>query len=79
MVRGTVRFQDLEGGFWGIVGDDQQSYLPVDALPLSMQTDGCRVQFEFVPANVVSFMMWGQPVRITRIEEISAGRHTRDA
>ncbi len=70
MITGKIVYQDLEGGFWGIVADDGAQYHPVEGLPRHMQQDGCRVQAEIEPANVVSFAMWGKNVRVTKINKI---------
>lgn len=63
-------YQDLEGGFWGILGDDQEEYRPVDALPASVQVDGCRVEADLEPANVLSFAMWGRNVQVRDIKPL---------
>lgn len=66
-ITGTVVYQDLEGGFWGIVGDDGEDYRPLDELPESVRTDGCRVEAEVEPADVLSFTMWGRNVHVLAI------------
>lgn len=69
-ITGTVVYQDLEGGFWGIIGDDNQQYRPVDELPASVQIDGRRVEVDLEPANVVSITMWGRNVHIHEIKSL---------
>ena len=66
-IEGTVTYQDLEGGFWGIETPDGARYRPVEGLPSSVRTEGCRVVAEIEPANVMSFAMWGRNVRIIKI------------
>jgi hypothetical protein len=68
-IEGTVTYQDLEGGFWGIQGTDGVKYRPVDGLPGSVRNEGCRVVAEVEPANVMSFAMWGRNVRIIKIKK----------
>ncbi len=68
-IEGTVRYQDFEGGFWGIEASDGAKYRPVDPLPASVRKDGCRVTAEVEPANVVSFAMWGRNVRVVSIRK----------
>lgn len=66
---GTVTYQDLEGGFYGIVGDDGKKYLPMN-LDAPYRVDGMRVSFESeVTGDVATIQMWGTPVNITFIEE----------
>jgi len=65
---GTVTFVDLEGGFYGIHGDDGEDYYPVQ-LDEEYRVNGLRVSFEFEPAKeVVTIHMWGTPVTLTYIE-----------
>ena len=67
---GTVIFLDLEGGFYGIRGDDGEDYYPV-RLDEEFQVHGLRVSFESEPAkDVVTIHMWGIPVNLIFIEEI---------
>ncbi|MFH0914254.1 MAG: hypothetical protein V1849_03075 [Chloroflexota bacterium] len=67
---GTVKFISLEGGFYGIVGDDGQNYDPLN-LAKEFQQDGLRVRFEGRKKDVATIRMWGTPVEITRIEKLS--------
>jgi inhibitor of cysteine peptidase len=67
---GTVTYQDLEGGFYGILGDDGRKYEPLD-LDARYRENGLRVAFEATPAkDAVSTRMWGTPVNLGFIEEI---------
>jgi hypothetical protein len=58
--RGTVVFNSLEGGFYGIVDDDGQAWDP-ENLPDAMAIDGLRVSFRGVPTEHATFHMWGGP------------------
>ena len=67
---GTVTRIDLEGGFYGIVGDDGKKYDPLD-LDEKYRRDGLRVAFEAEEATgMATTHMWGTPVNLTFIEEI---------
>ena len=67
---GTVTYQGLEGGFYGILGDDGKKYEPLN-LDARYRKDGLRVAFDATPAgDAVSTRMWGTPVNLTSIEEI---------
>jgi inhibitor of cysteine peptidase len=68
---GTVTFVDLEGGFYGITGDDGTNYYPVQ-LDEQYRIDGLRVAFEYEPVkDGVTIQMWGEPVDLTFIENIT--------
>ncbi|ABN58384.1 MULTISPECIES: putative hemolysin [Methanoculleus] len=67
---GTITFVDLEGGFYGIVADDGERYLPAD-LPTECRQDGLRVAFAVNIMNeTATIQQWGTPVEIV---EIAAG------
>lgn len=67
---GTVTFVDLEGGFYGIIGDDGTNYYPLQ-MDKQYKKDGLRVAFEYEPVkDIATIQMWGNPVNLTFIEEI---------
>ena len=67
---GTVRYIDLEGGFYGIIGDDGKKYLPID-LDQQYKTDGLKVRFRFkARRDVMTITMWGIPVEVLVIDKI---------
>ncbi len=67
---GTVRFIDLEGGFYGIICDDGKKYDPMN-LDQQFRADGLRIRFEAnIRKDVASFHMWGTIVEITNIEKL---------
>lgn len=67
-INGKVVYVAVEGGFYGLVSDDGQRYLP-DALPQEFRQDGLPVsmRIEPLPASV-GFRMWGKKVRLLTIE-----------
>jgi inhibitor of cysteine peptidase len=68
---GTVTFLDLEGGFYGIIGDDGTTYYPLQ-LDEQYKIDGLRVAFEYEPVkDIATIQMWGDPVNLTFIETIT--------
>jgi inhibitor of cysteine peptidase len=68
---GTVHYQNVEGGFWGILGDGGGKYDVVQGLPADMQVDGLRVHFVARPSSSqVSFHMWGQRIDIETIDRL---------
>ena len=67
---GSVTHIDLEGGFYGITGDDGKKYDPLN-LDEKYRKDGLRVAFEAGEASgMATTRMWGTPVNLTFIEEI---------
>ena len=73
--QGTVQYQSIEGGFWGIVADDGSHFDPVNLAP-EFQQEGMRLTFRAKYAKEqVSFHMWGTRIEITSIQKI--GAHTQ--
>ena len=64
---GTIRYVDLEGGFYGIVAEDGTKYDPTP-LPDSLQEDGLPVRFQLKEKDVLTTRMWGTPVEVVHIE-----------
>jgi len=67
---GTVKFIDLEGGFYGIIGDSGKNYDPIN-LSAEFQKDNLRVSFDAkICEDMVSIHMWGTLIEIVRIEKL---------
>lgn len=63
---GTIRYIDLEGGFYGLVADDSTRYNPTN-LEDAFKEDGLRVRFRGAREDVMTIQMWGTPLRITNM------------
>ncbi|HQK83511.1 MAG TPA: hypothetical protein PLK24_06160 [Atribacter sp.] len=69
---GTVTYIDLEGGFYGIIGDNQENYDPIN-LPDEFQQDGLQVAFTAkYRDDLAGFHMWGRIIEILQIEAINS-------
>ena len=67
---GTMKYLPMEGGFYGIQADSGARYRPVN-LPGECAEEELRVRFCAQPLEgVVSFHMWGLPVKIVEIEPL---------
>ncbi len=67
---GTVQLINLEGGFYGIAGDDGLKYDPT-SLKKEFQQDGLHVHFEGrILTGMVNTHQWGTIIEITRIEKL---------
>ena len=66
---GTVRWYDLEGGFFAIRGSDGKTYDPMH-LPVEFQEYGLRVRFEAtIRDDLASTHMVGPIIQIRSIEK----------
>ena len=64
---GTVRYVELEGGFYGLVDDDSTRYIPQN-LSEAYRRDSLRVRFRAVTQDSMATMqMWGTPIEILDI------------
>jgi hypothetical protein len=65
--KGTIHYEDLEGGFYGIIADNGERYIPIN-LDDTFKTGGLRVKFSAYPASIATSSMWGTPVRLVKID-----------
>ncbi|WP_321428428.1 protease inhibitor I42 family protein [uncultured Methanolobus sp.] len=67
---GTVTYNNLEGGFYGIVGTDDAKYDPIN-LPDDFRTDATRIRFTaYTRDDMTGFHMWGQIIELRTISPI---------
>jgi len=67
---GKIQFNDFEGGFYGIVGDDGEYYDPIN-LPSDFKEDGILVNYTIkILEDQASYHQWGTMVEIIKIEKI---------
>ncbi len=65
-VTGIVVYEDLEGGFWGIVTSSGERYEVSNELPKAVREAGCAILAQVEPAGTVSIRQWGRPVNVLR-------------
>ena len=68
-ISGTVTHLSFENGAYGIIDDQGNKYLPVN-MPNQLKRDGAKVTFSYRKADVVTSVMWGQPIYIYSFETI---------
>lgn len=70
---GTVLYQDLEGGFFGIITDTGDQLLPTN-LPAQYEIDGLRISGTATPqTDMVSARMWGTMVSVDNVTPLNGG------
>ena len=63
-ITGTVKYQDLATGFWGIVDDKGGEWRPVN-MPEQLKIEGKKVSIKARKVQEdFSIFMWGTPVEI---------------
>ncbi len=64
----TVRYIDIEGGFWGLISSEGEKYEP-QALDSKYHKDGLKVRAKVrIIKDAVGFRMWGEQIEIIDIE-----------
>jgi inhibitor of cysteine peptidase len=67
---GTIVFKDIEGGFYGIIGDDGKNYEPSN-LSDEFKKDGLKVKFTArLHTDWASISMFGTIIELLDIESI---------
>jgi hypothetical protein len=75
---GIVIYQDIEGGFYGIMADDGTRYLPLN-LGDEYQIDGLSVRFSGTPReDLLTIAQWGTPIELTSIQKSGDGHVTME-
>jgi hypothetical protein len=75
-ITGTIKFIDIEGGFYGFIADSGERYLPVN-LDEQYKFNNTNVRTEGkILENVMTTTMWGTPLEILKIVRMpSDGSH----
>lgn len=73
MIHGTVRFMNLEGGFYGIMTKDGRRLLPMN-LKKEFRQDGAIIKFTGdIVKGVMTIQQWGTPFKLEQVELVKAG------
>jgi len=68
-ISGQVKYFDFEGGFWGIIADDD--YLPLN-FPEQIKYDNVKVECTIVVMDdVMTAQSWGLPCKIISFSTIT--------
>lgn len=67
---GTIKYINLEGGFYGIISDNGQKLDPIN-LKKEFKKDGLRVKFVYsIKKGAMSIHQWGKIIEIISIRKI---------
>ena len=70
-IKGTVTFISIEGGFYGIIGDDGEKYLPL-SLPDEYKKIDMRISIKGkIRDDIMTTQQWGKSVEIVEIQKLS--------
>lgn len=72
--QGKIIYLDFEGGFYGIVTEAGNKYLPM-SMPKEFLQSGAIIKFKGkIIKDMMSIRQWGQPFEINEIKLIKAGQ-----
>ncbi|MAT55861.1 MAG: hypothetical protein D6816_07605 [Bacteroidetes bacterium] len=66
-INATIVWNDLEGGFWGIIDENGNEWLPVN-LPEQLKSNGKKARLMIRESEEGSMFMWGTPVKVLAFE-----------
>jgi hypothetical protein len=66
---GRVAYMSFEGGFYGLITDTGDHYLP-ENLASEFQKDSLRIYFEGTITDRPTTQQWGRTITLRRIERI---------
>jgi hypothetical protein len=70
---GTLKFYNMEGGFFGFHGDNGERFLPLNLDKRFHQHDAKIKLFGYADNNIMTIQMWGTPFKVQKVELIKAG------
>ena len=74
--QGTIKYFNLEGGFYGLITENGNRYLPLN-LAKEFHQNGAVVKFTGkAEPGMMTIQQWGTPFTITDIKLIKAGTKT---
>lgn len=70
-IEGTIQYQKISGGFWGIIDTTGKKWRP-NSLPKKLQKEGLKIKASLKeqPSEAISIFMWGTSVEILEFEVI---------
>lgn len=69
-IKGTITYQNIETGFWGIIDTAGNKWMIVN-MPEQLKYDGKKVEVSIEPIDAMSFAMWGTPAKLIAFETIT--------
>ena len=75
---GTLKFYNLEGGFYGFHGENGERFLPL-GLDSKLQQNGAQVKiYGYVEKGVMTIQQWGEPFKVLKAELLKPGSKSVD-
>lgn len=70
-IKGTVSYQNLGPGFWGVIGKGGEKWRPVN-MPEQLKQEGAEVELKInTLKDQNSLFMWGTAVKITGFQTLT--------
>lgn len=70
---GKLQFINLEGGFYGFIGDNGERLLPL-GLDKKYRQHGAEIKIlGYIDKDIMTIQQWGQPFKVLKVEMIKEG------
>jgi hypothetical protein len=69
-ITGKIVYQDLEGGFWGIIDQAGNQWMPVN-MPEQLKYPGKKVEVVIKEVDMMTTSMWGTAVKIISFSTVT--------
>ncbi|WP_371187032.1 hypothetical protein [Thalassotalea maritima] len=72
--QGTLRYYQLEGGFYGFISDSGARLLPLN-LDKELHQHGAKLRlFGYPQKNISTIQQWGTPFKVLKVEVLEQGK-----
>jgi hypothetical protein len=70
---GTLKFYDLEGGFYGFTGENGKKLLPLN-LGKEFKQNGAKIKlYGYIDNDIMTIQMWGTPFKVLDVQLLEKG------
>lgn len=77
-VKGTIVYKQIEGGFWGLDGENGKKYMP-SGINKDLLKDGMIVEVTgYVLEDVMTFQQYGQSLKVIESKMLDDSKLKRD-
>ena len=75
---GTLKFYNLEGGFYGFTGENGELLLPLN-LGNEFKQNGAKIKlYGYIDNDIMTIQMWGSAFHVLEAELLEKGKNTID-
>ena len=69
-ITATIVYQEIEGGFWGLIDQDGNHWLPIN-MPEQLKYAGKKIKLVIREVDMMTTSMWGKPVKVVSFSTLN--------